>query len=180
MTGIKTAEHDANDREQAAAREARQKAIIALLTSFLTGPTPLTGPPHPSNEESTSDILFCGSSVAAATTATITTRSVHQFCPDEEEEEKEEEEEEDRFIPSPINGSSSNDAIKSWAQESPYDEGIRGRRGAKTGCRAGQRQWQRQWQRQGQRQWQGQEQGQGQSSQRGSDGAVFITPRSLY
>jgi len=47
QTGAEAAERDANSREEAAAREAREQAVIALTASYTLGPIPLTGPTPP-------------------------------------------------------------------------------------------------------------------------------------
>ncbi|ERF69261.1 hypothetical protein EPUS_03965 [Endocarpon pusillum Z07020] len=114
MTGPEAAERDANNKEQAAAREARQEASIALAAS-LSGPIPLAGPsppppPPPSTApidvESVLDTPPRGSAAGAlAIPVTTTTTTVDRSFPtpgNEEEEEKEEEEEEaidEAFIP---------------------------------------------------------------------------------
>ena len=47
MTGAEAAERDANNKEQAAAWEARQEANFGQATSFVAEPVPLAGPPPP-------------------------------------------------------------------------------------------------------------------------------------
>ncbi|ERF75457.1 hypothetical protein EPUS_06989 [Endocarpon pusillum Z07020] len=152
MTGAEAAERDANNKEQAAAREARQEASIALAAS-LSGPIPLAGPsppppPPPSTApidvESVLDTPPYGSAAGALTIlVTTTTTTVDRSFPtpgNEEEEEKEEEEEEaidEAFIPPPSTAPAAMTQSRAGRKRAPTMKALEAEKAPKRGTGQG-------------------------------------------
>ena len=93
LTGAEAAEKDANNREQAANREARLLAIEALSLSYDSGPLlrPTPPPPnaHSTDIETVPERPFNTDSTTLAAPAASLPQLAHPFGEEEEEEEKE-------------------------------------------------------------------------------------------